>query len=187
MVLKGGGTIQQAGEVLQHEEPLLKHAVQFLGGLVELGHLQVDERQLVVEHLARGGVRQLYLVAVLARTSAVEAEVEDADDVHALQLVVPVAAAGLFADGKCGVIQAAVLEELLLAALHLHQELFAELVLAVHVEHGAAVGLARAQVLGVQVRQFLDLLPEQLLEAEVGVGVDVAVFDVSGNHGHIYL
>ena len=61
------------------------------------------------------------------------------------------------------------------------------LVLAVHVEHGTAVGLARAQVLGIQVGQLLDLLttvkqavdeadqkilvhlrPEQLLEAEVG-------------------
>ena len=51
----------------------------------------------------------------------------------------------------------AVLEELLLAALHLHQELLTVLVLAVHVEHGTAVGLARAQVLGVQVGQFLDL------------------------------
>ena len=98
----------------------------------------------------------------------------------------------------------AVLEELLLAALHLHQELLTVLVLAVHVEHGAAVGLARAQVLGIQVGQLLDLLttvkqavdeadqkllvhlrPEQLLEAEVGVGVDVAVFDVSGDHGYI--
>ena len=51
----------------------------------------------------------------------------------------------------------AVLEELLLAALHLHQELLTVLVLAVHVEHGTAVGLARAQVLGVQVGQLLDL------------------------------
>ena len=98
----------------------------------------------------------------------------------------------------------AVLEELLLAALHLHQELLTVLVLAVHVEHGAPVGLARAQVLGVQVSQLLDLLttvkqavdeasqkvlvhlrPEQLLEAEVGVRVDVAVFDVSGDHGYV--
>ena len=57
---------------------------------------------------------------------------------------------------------------------------------------------------GVQVGQFLDLLttvkqavdeagqkalvhlrPEQLLEAKVGVGVDVAVFDVSGDHGYV--
>ena len=51
----------------------------------------------------------------------------------------------------------AVLEELLLAALQLHQELLTVLVLAVHVENGAAVGLARAQVLGVQVGQLLDL------------------------------
>ena len=97
-------------------------------------------------------------MAVLVRVRAVEAEVEDADDVHALQLVVPVAAAGLLTDGESGVVEAAVLEELLLAALHLHQELLTVLVLAVHVEHGAAVGLARAQVLGVQVGQFLDLL-----------------------------
>ena len=51
----------------------------------------------------------------------------------------------------------AVLEELLLAALHLHQELLTVLVLAVHVEYGAVVGLARAQMFGVQVGQFLDL------------------------------
>ena len=98
----------------------------------------------------------------------------------------------------------AVLEELLLAALHLHQELLTVLVLAVHVEHGTAVGLARAQMFGVQVGQFLDLLttvkqavdeadqkvlvhlrPKQLLEAKVGVRVDVAVFDVSGDHGYV--
>ena len=98
----------------------------------------------------------------------------------------------------------AVLEELLLPALHFHQELLPVLVLAVHVEHGAPVGLTRAQVLGVQVGQGTDLLTpvkqavdeayqqvlvhlrtEQLLEAEVGVGVDVAVFDVSGDHGYV--
>ena len=76
--------LQETGEVLQHEEPFLEHAVKLLGGLVELGHLQIDERQLVVEHLVRVLLPELHLVAVLVRMRAVEAEVEDADDVHAL-------------------------------------------------------------------------------------------------------
>ena len=40
---------------------------------------------------------------------------------------------------KGGIIHTAVLEELLLATLHLHQELLALLVLAIHTEHGTTI------------------------------------------------
>ena len=125
----------------------------------------------------------------------VEGEVEDADDIHGLEAVVPVSPLALFLDGKGGVVEASVLEELLFPALHLNQDLLAPLVLAIHVEHGLAVGLADAEVFRVEVRErthllfsleqavdeadeqvFVHLRSEKLLEPEVRIRVHVAVF-----------
>ena len=84
-------------------EPLIGHREQLILRLRELRHLQVDERQLVVEYLFRPGVQQLDFMMEIGRIVVVEREVQDADGINRLQLVVPVAAPGLFADGECGI------------------------------------------------------------------------------------
>ena len=131
----------------------------------------------------------------------VESEVQNTDDVDTFQLVVPVSALSLFTDREGGVIDAAVLEILLQATLHFHQYLFTLLVFAIDIEHRFAVSFAGAQVFSIEVSQVCDdLFPvqqaidetdkefliyfrtEKLLETEVGIRVDVSVFQVSAVH-----
>ncbi len=130
----------------------------------------------------------------ISRVMVVEREVQDADGVNRLQLVVPVAAPGLFADGECGIEHATVLEKLLLGLLHLNQELLATVVLAIDIENSLAVKLLRAQLLAVQVGQggddlltgqqrvqetaqqlLVNLRAEQFLESKVGIEIDVSL------------
>ena len=195
--LKGGGTLHETREVAEDEHPLVEHRHQLVLRLVELGHLQIDEGQLVVEHVLVLGVHQLHLVMVTFCAVLVvgEDEVEDADGVHGLQLEVPVASHGLLPDGERGIVDAAVLEVVLLGLLHLDDELLALLVLAVDVEDGLAVDVACAEMFVVEVGDVADdlmtveqgieetdeqvlvhLRAEELLEAEVGVWVDVSFF-----------
>ena len=129
-----------------------------------------------------------------------------ADGVYALQFVVPIPPWSLLPDGERRIIDASVLEELLFAFLHLHDEMFALLVLAVHIEHGTPVVLLRAEVFGVQVGDVLYLFPsvqqgveeadeqflvyfrtEQLLECEVGIKVDVSFYDSFRAHKRMVL
>ena len=128
-------------------------------------------------------------------------EVEDADDIHSLQLIVPFSTGSLLANGEGGIIQTAVLEKLLLTPLHLHQNLLPLLVLTIHVENSPPVILLRAQVFGVQIGHVLDNLlakqqriektheqflvhvcAEQQLESEVGVRINVAVLKSFSSH-----
>ena len=125
----------------------------------------------------------------------VELEIQDANDIDGFQPVVPLSFLSLFADGESGIVKATILEELLFATLHLHQYLFAIFVLAIHVEHCLAVGLARAKVFRVEISQvfhhllameqavdeadeqvFVDFGAEQFLETEIGVRIDITVF-----------
>ena len=119
-LLQGERAFHQAGQVAQHEQPLVEHAVQLVFPFVEFGHFEVDERELVVEHVLRLAVGELHLVVEVAFVLVVEGEVEDTDDVHGLEAVVPVSPLALFLDGESGVVEAAVLEELLFPALHFY-------------------------------------------------------------------
>ena len=64
----------------------------------------------------------------------------------------------LFAYGERRIIYSAVLEELMVYILHLHNEHLFLVVLAIHVEDGAAGIHAVAQLLGVKVRHVLHVL-----------------------------
>ena len=97
-------------------------------------------------------------MVVILRGTVVHDKIKDADDINRLQTVVPFSPFALFADGKRGIIQAAVFEELLFAALHLHQDFFASLRLAIHIEHRPAVCLPRAEMFRIEIGQILDFL-----------------------------
>ena len=138
--------------------PFVEHGLQFILFLDEVGHFQVDEGQFVVEQLLGAGVQQFHFVVILFVAAVREAEVQDADGVHAFQLVVPYSLWGLFADGEGGVVDAAVFEELLFALLHFYHEHLAVVVLAIDVEYGTAVVFLGADVFGIQVGDVLYLL-----------------------------
>jgi hypothetical protein len=133
--------------------------------------------------------------AVFAVLVVGEDEVQDADHVDILQVEVPVAAGCLFTDGVSGVENAAVFEIVLLGLLHFDDELLAIGVLAIDIEDGLAVCKACTKVLVVEIldvddflvtveqgieetdeQVFVHLCTEELLEAEVGIWVDVALF-----------
>ena len=149
----------------------------------------------------RALVHQLHFVMVVIIALAVESEVQYAYDIHGFQPVVPFPFLSLLTDGEGGVVDAAVLEVLLLAALHLHQYLFSPLILAIHIEYRPAVCLAATQMFRVQVGQAHDLVfggeqavdeayqqflvhlrAEQFLEPKVGVRIDIAVAQFSISH-----
>lgn len=203
LLVQRARTLQQRRQVADSVQPLVEHRRKLRLRLRELRHLQVDERQLVVEHLAGGGVHQFHLV-VVGVIFLVKTEVQDADGIDALQAVVPLATGRLLADGEGGVVHATILEELLLTLLHLHQEMLTLLVHAIYVEHRTAVVLLRAQVLRVQVGDLADLLPpvqqgvqeadeqllvrlraEQSLEREVGVKIDVSLVNAFRAHSFL--
>ena len=99
------------------------------------------------------------------------------------------------ADGRGSIIDTAVLEIGLLGLLHLHNEAAPVLRHAIDIEHGTAVAKAVAQVLSVEILDILNLLlaaiqqgiqetdeqvlvhlsAEKLLEAEIGVRIDVSL------------
>ena len=59
--LQDGGAFHQRGEILDGIEPFVELRLQFLLALPELGHLEVDVGQFVVEHFLASGVHQLHL------------------------------------------------------------------------------------------------------------------------------
>ena len=164
--------------------------------LVKLWYLHVHVRQLVVEHLLGVHLHQLHLVVPAVRVveSVGEVEVEQSYGVHGVEVEVPVASSlRLLTYWERGVVYGAVLEELLVHVLHLHDELLSTVVLAVHVEHCASCVHAVAELLGVEVRDLLHVLlsaehgveealqqllvelrAEQPLESEVGMRVYVS-------------
>ncbi len=82
---------------------------------------------------------QLYLM--MPATGILEAfgkiEVQKAYRVDGIQMEVPVTAStSLLADGKSGIIDGAILEELLVDVLHLHNEFLALFVFAIYIEDG---------------------------------------------------
>ena len=204
-VLQCLGPLQEAGEVAEHEHPLLKHRhrLQLLLSPLELGKLQIDKGELVVEHVVVQHVFQLHDVAVAVGGVLAfgECEVEHSHGIHLFQAVVPVLTfGGLLPYGVGGVEERAVSEVLLFALLHLNDETPAIISEAIDIEDGPPVAVAVAEVLAVQVLHISYLLllvakerveetdeqvlvhrrAEQLLEPEVGAGIDVSLLARDG-------
>ena len=199
--LEGFGACHEPGKVSQHEQPLFEHPVQFVFRLIEFGHFQVDEGELVVEDIFCPSVHELDFVVEIVVVRLVEREVEYTDDVDGLQLIIPFAFLSLLSDGEGGVVDASVLEEPLFSPLHFDQEFFSFFILAIDVEYGFPVGFSRPEVFRVEVSQVRDhffsakqtvdeadeqvlvhLGAEQFLESEVCVRVDVSVFEFPKFH-----
>ena len=140
-------------------------------------------------------------LACLVFLLVLEYEVQDAESVYLVELVVPTLFLSVLlchlAYGERGVVYAPVLEKLLEHVLHLHDILRAALGGAVHVEYGLALGGGTSEFLGVEVgdvenlvlgyraaflkhsveeayqKVFVEFRAEEFLESEVGVWVDV--------------
>ena len=202
-LLEGRRAGHEAREVLQHEHPLVVHRDKLVLAFVELRYLYIYVSQLVVEHLVGVYLHELNLMVPAAGVlfTLGKVEVQEADGVDRVQVEVPVAATlCLLADGKRGIIYRAVLEELLVHVLHLHDELLATFVGAIHVEDGTASVGAVAEVLGVEVgdvahrllaveqgveetheQLLIELGTEEPLETEIGMGVYVSFCHMWGD------
>ena len=165
--------------------------------LVELGHLQVYKGQLVIEYVVVVCILQLDFMAIALSGVLVvrKFEVQDTNGKDTLQAIVPFAFGSLLANGCCGIVDASVLEVCLLCLLHLNDEPAAVLCQTVYVEYGAAVAIAFAEVLAVQILHVLNLLctviekgiketdkqvlvhlgTKQFLEAEICIRIDVSL------------
>ena len=192
------GLALQAREIFQDEEPLVVARLQLIERLVELGYLDVLEGEFVVEHAVRLLVEQTHVVVyvLLGEGRLLQIVVKQSHHVDVLQLKVPRGAFRcLLADGEGGVVERAVLEIRLVGVLHLHDELLAALVLAIHVEDCLALRINVAHVLAVEVRHVTDhllaveegvqevdeqhlvgLLAEDALEPEIGQKADIFFF-----------
>ena len=70
--------------------------------LIEFGHFQIDEVQLVVENRLRFGFHQLHIVPELVGVDllVVEHEIHDGNGIDGLQLEIPFAHHGLLLNGE---------------------------------------------------------------------------------------
>ena len=93
------------------------------------------------------------VVVLLVILVLVEDEVEDANGVDGFQPKAPLPLLTLLADGERRVVDATILEPLLVGLLHLDDDFLAFFVFAINVEHRAAVVLGVAQLFGGQQRQ----------------------------------
>ena len=124
----------------------------------------------------------------------IETKIQDANGVDGLQTIIPIATRCLLAHGERRIVNAAVLEELLLAFLHFHQKILAPLVRAVDIEHGTAVIFLRAQMFRIEIGDVLDFLAslqesvektdkqvlvdfcsKKFLEREIRIEIDITV------------
>ena len=94
---------------------------------------------------------------VVGGIGCIKTEIQYADGVDAFQSVIPFTTWRLLADGERGVIDAAVLEELLFAFLHLYQEIFTPFVLTIYVKYCTAVIDLCTQTFRIQVGDLRDL------------------------------
>lgn len=200
LALKLGRATIQHLHVTKQEQPFVEVRLQFGLRFMELKQLQIDIGQLMVKNALRVLVIQHHLVMqqVIVQRGLVEYEVEQAYRIDGLQFKIPVVSAfGLLAYRKGGIEYAPVLEIILFGFLHLHDELLAALVLAIHIEDGLAVERSFPQLLGGEKSQrrdtglfgqyriqeinqkvFVYLCAEQFFETEIGKGVDVSANDI---------
>ena len=193
LFLQGARTLHQGSQIADGIEPLVEQSFQFGFRLRKLRHFQIDEGQLVVEHLFGVRLHELHFV-IVRRGARGETKIQDTDRVDGLQTIIPIATGCLLAHGERRIVNAAVLEELLLAFLHFHQKILAPLVRAVDIEHGTAVIFLRAQMFRIEIGDVLDLLaslqegveetdkqvlvdfcPKKFLEREIRIEIDITV------------
>lgn len=127
-------------------------------------------------------------------TALVENEVQNANRVNGIQLVVPVAVLGLLTNGESGVIHHAVGKIVLVHVLHLHYNVVTLVGSAIHIEDGAARIYHLVKMLRILVGDVRDIVPafekgvqernqvllvqfaaEDVLETEVGVRADISL------------
>ena len=125
-----------------------------------------------------------------------EGEIQDPHRINILQAIVPLALGSLLTDWISGIVDAAVLEILLLRFLHLHDDAATVRQLTIDIKHSLAVSEALAQMLVVQVGEarnlklvlkqgvketdqqiLVQLRAEQFLESEVCVRINVPFAD----------
>ena len=169
--------------------------------LGEVGHLEIDECQFVIEDGFFVRVHEPDLADhsfVLVRV--IKEKIQNADGVNCLQLKVPVSSHSLFPDRKCRIENAAILEKILFRLLKFHDEFLALLILAVNVKNGLPLSYVREMFVlqigdffdvalflpqqfaeKVQQQVFVRLLPEQPFEPEIREGIDVSVPYHGGN------
>ena len=86
-------------------------------------------------------------------------EVEQTDDVDRVETEVPLSATlCLLAYRESGIVDGAVLEELLIYVLHLDDELLTLIVLTIHVEYSTSSVGTVAKLLGVEISDILHIL-----------------------------
>ncbi len=182
----------------EYVKPFVEDCLQFVLGLIELRHFQVNEGQLVVKNaialiLQLDAVTNFRLVFVFG-----ENEIQDADQINRRKLIVPIATLRLFLNREAGVKNASISKIILFGALHLDDEAFAVLAGAKQIENRAAVESRAPDLFVASIRQLLNLMlrrqqlieevnqqvlvrlaAEQLLEAEIGEWVNVFF----GDHG----
>ena len=88
----------------------------------------------------------------------IKGEIQDTDHIDSLQFIIPLTTPCLLPDREGGIEYTAVLEELLLATLHLYQEFLTFLILTVHVKYSPTVILLRSKMLGVKIGHILNHL-----------------------------
>ena len=102
------------------------------------------------------GVHELHLPTHVVRVSFVYAEVEYADGIDLVELEVPSSLWRLLLDEEGAVENASVLKVFLFGLLHLYEEFFSLVVLAVHVEDGLPLCGVVTEVLHVEVVEGFD-------------------------------
>ena len=169
------------------------------GKQIAVNHVDftIDEGEFVEEDMPVGCVHQLdFMVhAVVSIFIIRKHEIENPHGIDPFELEIPVTPLSLFTDGESGIKHTTILEIVLLRLLHFYNESFAGNVFAVHVENGLAVQHAATQLLAVAIGDVTYLLmpleerveetdeqflvhfsAEKLLEAKVGIWVDVFSF-----------
>ena len=182
---------------MKDEKPLVVHGRQLILPLGKLWHLKIEESQFVIEHMLVVNIHQLHFVpkTVLGVFIVGEDKIQDSNRIDTFEPEIPKAFLPLILYRESSVEYTPVLEELLLGLLHLNDERLALLVLAVDIEDGTAVAIAIAEVLAIEIgkitHHFLAFeerveeanqqilvkgSSEQLLKAEVRVGIDIFTF-----------
>lgn len=107
-LLRRRRAIQQPRQVAQNKHPLVKHRLQLILSFTELGHLQVNERQLVVEQLTCLPVHQPHFVMIIliAIRILVKNKIQHPYRVNRLQLEIPISMPRLLSDREGRVIHA---------------------------------------------------------------------------------
>ncbi len=127
--------------------------------LVEFGHLDVNEVELVAEDLASLLLGQLHIMEILvALLILIKDKIKNTNGIDSLEPEIPIAPLRLLLNRERGIKEAAILEEFLLGFLEFDDELLAALALAIQIKYSLAVDFRGTQVFGALEGQRLDRL-----------------------------